>query len=97
MAIDLLGATRLYCGVTTINQIRFFQDASDKFVSIDFSYNGGNATFEVCVKGGVNDKVKPAFLLEVKVVLDSMFTAANNFRGYVKIEDIETEINSINL
>lgn len=97
MAVNLLGSTRLYCGVTTINQIRFFQDVSDKVISIDFSYNGGNATFEVCVKGGVNDKVKPAFLLEVEFVLNSMFNDANNFRGYVKIEDIETEINGINI
>ena len=96
MAIDLLGATRLYCGVTTINQIRF-QEGTDRLISINFNYNGGDATFEIYVKGGVNDKLKPSFLLEAKVILDSMFTAANNFRGYVKIEDIETEINNINI
>ena len=96
MAIDLLGATRLYCGVTTINKIRF-QDGSDRFISVDFSYNGGNATsFEVYIKGGVHDAFKPSFLLEVKVVLDSMFTDSNS-RGYVDIGDIEEKINAITL
>lgn len=96
MAIDLLGATRLYCGVTTINQIRF-QEGTDRFISINFNYNGGDATFEIYVKGGVNDKLKPSFLLEVRVVLNSMFNDARNFRGYVKIEDIANKINNINL
>ena len=96
MAIDLLGVSRLYCGVTTINQIHF-QEGTDRFISINFNYNGGDATFEIYVKEGVNDKVKPAFLLEVKDVLLDSFTAANNFRGYVKIEEIEEKINAITL
>ena len=95
MAIDLLGATRLYCGVTTINQIRC-QEGSDRFISINFNYNGGDATFEVYIKGSVHDAFKPSFLLEVKVVLDSMFTDSNS-RGYVDIGDIEEKINAITL
>ena len=93
MAINLLGSTRLYCGVTTINQM-YFQDASDKFLSIEFSYNGGNATFDVCVKGGVSDKDKPSFLMKVYLVVDPLL---NTNRGYMKIEDIATAINSLNI
>ena len=93
MAINLLDSNRLYCGVTTINQIRF-QDGSDRFISVDFSYNGGNATFEVYIKGGVHDAFKPAFLLEVISVLNSMFTDSN---GYVDIGDIANKINDITL
>ena len=95
MAINLLDSNRLYCGVTTINQIRF-QEVSDKFLSIEFSYNGGKATFEVCV-GGVRDNLKPAFLLEVEFVLNSMFNDASNFRGYVDTRKIEEELNKIKL
>lgn len=97
MAIDLLGTTKLYCGVTTINRI-YFQDGSDnRFISVDFSYNGGgNATFEVYIKGGVHDAFKPAFLLEVNSVLNSMFTDSNS-RGYVEIGDIANKINDITL
>ena len=96
MAISLLDKKILYCGVTTINKIRF-QEGSDRFISIEFSYNGGgNATFEVYVKGSVHDAFKPAFLLEVELVLNSMFDA-NNFRGYVDTGKIEEEINKINL
>ena len=96
MAINLLSATRLYCGVTTINQIRF-QKGTDRFISVDFSYNGGgNATFEIYIKGGVHDAFKPAFLLEVNSVLNSMFTDSN-FRGYVDIGDITNKINDITL
>ena len=96
MAIDLLGADKLYCGVTTINRI-YFQNGSSRFISVDFSYNGGNATFEIRVKGGVVNDKKPSFLLEVKDVLDSMFNAARDFRGYAKIEDIANKINAISL
>ena len=95
MAIDLLETTKLYCGVTTINRI-YFQDGSNRFISVDFSYNGGNATFEVYIKEGVHDAFKPAFLLEVNSVLNSMFTDSNS-RGYVEIGDIANKINDITL
>ena len=96
MTVNLLGTTRLYCGVTTINQIRF-QEGSDRFITVDFSYNGGgNASFEVYIKGGVHDAFKAAFLLEVDSVLTSMFTDSNS-RGYVGIGDIKEEINKIKL
>lgn len=93
MTIDLLCPTEFYCGVNSINKI-YFNYSSDKFVDIDFSYKGGNATIEVYVEKGVSDKDKPSFLVQVYLVVDSLF---NNAHKYMTYEDLVTAINSLNI
>lgn len=95
MTISLLDEKVLYCGVTTVNKI-YFQAASDKIILVDFSYSGGEGTFVSFVKEDIPDTVKPIFLLEVELELNSMFDA-NNFRGYVDTRKIEEKINNIKL
>ena len=93
MAISLLDKKMLYCGVTTVNKIYF---KGDKIILVDFSYRGGEGTFMSFIEEGITDTLKPIFLLEVQLVLNSMFDT-NNFRGYADTRKIEEEINKIKL
>jgi hypothetical protein len=83
---------KLYCGVTRVNLVRF-QEGTDRYLTINFNYNGGDTSFEVYVKEGISDSNKAPFLIEVHTLLDSMI----NHGDYITTEQVKEKINNIEI
>lgn len=85
--------SKLYPGVTRINQVRF-QQGTNSHITVVFNYNGGDASFEVYIKGsGVISSNKAPFLIECYSLLDSMLDHAE----YITVEEIVDKINEIEI
>ena len=84
--------SKLFCGVSGINKV-WFQEGSNSYISVSFSYAGGDASFEVYLKKSVCSSNKAPLLIEVNSLLNSII---NNCE-YMTIEKIEEQINNIEI